>query len=145
PKWLLYIATWRLAMMAGLLYPAIKWRGVTGVAVLSAAVAVVDFGISLVLTNRIIRAPWKRYAQILLPMLLVSTSTALLAHRVYIWMDDRIHPFAALPLAGGLAVMLYLGIMYLLDREIREVAMQVATGLLREFRRERIAQGSTHA
>jgi O-antigen/teichoic acid export membrane protein len=142
PKWLLYIAIWRLTMMAALLYPAIQWRGVTGVAILSAVVAMVDFVISLVLTNRIIEASWRRYAAILVPMLLASVGTALLAHRVYLLIVDAIHPFLSLPLSGGLAVALYLCILYALDDEIRDVSSQAVHGLTREVRRARLARQS---
>ncbi len=142
PKWLLYIAIWRLTMMATLLYPAIQWQGVTGVAVLSAVVAVIDFIISLVLTNRIIEASWRRYAAILVPMFVASTVTALVAHRVYLLIADAIHPFLSLPLSGGLAVMLYLGIMYALDDEIRDVSGQAVQGLYHEVRRARLARQS---
>ena len=140
PKWLFYIATWRLTMMAALLYPAIRFRGIIGVAGLSAIVAVVDFFLSMFLTNRILRAPWKRYAQILLPMLVAATSTALLAHQVYLWIEEIIHPFVSLPLAGGLALALYSGIMYACDAEIRLVASQTMRGILQELGRLGIAR-----
>jgi O-antigen/teichoic acid export membrane protein len=134
PKWLVYIATWRLVTMAALLYPAIRWNGITGVGVLSTIVAVVDFGISLYLTNRIIKAKWLVYPRIFLPMAIASTGTALLAHPVYVWMTGAIHPFIALPLAGALALAFYLGIMYAYDGDVRQLAVQIVNGVIKEVR-----------
>ena len=143
PNWLLYIATLRLAVMAALLYPAIRYQGIYGVAGLSAIVAVVDFCLSLFLTNRILHASWKRYVQIFLPMLVVSIGTAALGHQVYLWTTGLIHPFLSMPLTGGFALVLYLAIMYLYDPEVRMVASQILGGALREFRRMRIAHGQS--
>jgi O-antigen/teichoic acid export membrane protein len=143
PNWLLYIATVRLALMAALLYPAIKWRGIDGVAGLSAVVAVADFILSAALTNRILHASWKRYVAIFLPMLLTSLVTAALGYQVYRWTMGHIHPFISLPLAGGIALALHLAIMYLWDPEVRLVASQVLGGMLREFQRVRIAHEQT--
>ncbi len=67
PQYLTYIAVWRLATMLALLYPAIRWRGIVGVSALSAAVAVVDFGISAVLANRILMCGWRPYVRALSP------------------------------------------------------------------------------
>jgi len=144
PNWLLYIATLRLAVMAAFLYPAIKWQGIYGVAGLSAVVAVADFFLSLCLTNRILHAPWKRYVQIFLPMLVVSIGTAALGHQVYLWTSGLIHPFLSMPLTGGLALLIYLLIMYLYDAEVRLVASQVLSGVRREVRRRRVAHGESH-
>lgn len=135
PKWLFYIGSWRLAMMAALLYPAIRYGGVTGVAQLSALVAIVDFALSLYLTNRIIQAPWMRYARTLLPMVLAATVTAAIGHRAYIWMQNDIHPFISMPMTGALALGLYFVAMYTSDVEIRHVTRQVLTGVLHELRR----------
>jgi len=143
PNWLLYIATLRLVVMAALLYPAIRWQGINGVAGLSAVVAVADFGLSLYLTNRILQAPWRRYMRIFLPMLVVSTGTAILGHQLYRWTEGLIHPFLSMPLTGGIALVLYLGIMYLYDPEVRLVAAQAWGGVLREFRRMRMAHGQS--
>lgn len=145
PKWLLGIATWRLTMMAIFLYPAIRLYGIEGVAGLSAIVAVVDFFLSVFLTNRIIQASWRRYARILLPMLLSAIGTAVLGHRVYLWMRDLVHPFVSMPMAGGLALALYLGVMYAYDPELRSASAQIVAGVLREFRRVRVAQERTRA
>lgn len=141
PKWLLYIATFRLVVMVALLYPAIRWQGIIGVSLLSAIVSVVDFALSLFLTNRILHAPWKLYAQILIPTLIAATGSALVWHRVYLWVEHLIHPFIALPLTGGLALILYCGLMYAYDAEIRTTLARMVRGLLAEFRRYRLAQG----
>jgi PST family polysaccharide transporter len=141
PKWLLGIAIWRLLMMAGLLYPAIKWRGVLGVAQLSAAVAVVDFVISMVLTNRIIQASWRRYVQILVPMLLVGTGTALAAHQLYLLVEHTIHPFVSMPAAGALAMLTYAAIMWLIDGELRQLVADTWAGVGRSMRRYCQARG----
>ena len=145
PKWLLYIASWRLVTMAALLYPAIRWRGIIGVSALSAVVSVIDFGISMYLTNRVIHAPWRRYAQILLPMLVSATVTALFGHRLYVWINGYMHPFVSLPLTGGIALGLYGLSMYAYDAEIRQVIQEVITGLRREVSRLKVARAHTDA
>ena len=145
PKWLFYIATWRLAMMAAFLYPAIKYRGITGVAWLSAIVAVVDFFLSLYLTNRIVEAPWRRYLRLFVPMLVASAITALFWHRIYLWLQYIIHPFVSMPLTGLLALLSYTGILYAYDPEIRSRALQIVQGVLEEYRRVRLAQSKTQA
>jgi O-antigen/teichoic acid export membrane protein len=134
PKWLLYIAGWRLLMMAAFLYPAIQWRGIIGVAALSAVVSVVDFCLSLFLTNRIVRAPWRSYIEILLPMLIAALGTALLAHQLYIWSEGLIHPFISLPLTGGLALAMYLALMYIYDPELRYLIGKATSVTVRDLR-----------
>ena len=66
PKWLLYIATARLANYGRVALSGHRqiWE-VDGVAGLSAVVSVLDFALSAWLTNRILQASWKRYVQIL--------------------------------------------------------------------------------
>ncbi len=134
PKWLVYIAIWRLITMASLLYPAIQWRGITGVAILSAAVAIVDFAISLTLTNRIIKAHWLSYLRIFVPMAVASLGTALATHPFYVWITEYIHPFITLPLCGGLGLVIYLAIMYAYDADVRQLTTQMRTGVVREVR-----------
>ena len=135
PKWLFYIATWRLVTMAAFLYPAIKFRGVTGVAGLSALVAVLDFALSMYLANRIIQARWGRWASTLLPMLLTAVVTALIGHRLYLAIEHTVHPFVSMPVTGGLALFLHLSLMWLIDPDVRLVASQVVAGVLRELGR----------
>lgn len=84
PKWLTYIAAWRLTTMLLFLWPAIKMGGIIGVSVFSAAVSVVDFGISVWLTNKIIQAPWIAYVRLLLPQSVVSV-VAILAGKLVYW------------------------------------------------------------
>jgi len=55
--------------------------------------------------------------------------------------EHLIHPFIALPLTGGLALILYCGLMYAYDAEIRTTLARMVRGLLAEFRRYRLAQG----
>ena len=143
PKWLVGIASWRLAMMAILLYPAIKWRGVLGVAQLSAAVAIIDFGISVVLTNRIVKASWRRYARTLLPMIIVAAESAWGFYQLYLWLEPRLHPFVSMPLCGALALIVYLGIMWVFDPELRAVVSEVFGGMQRSMRRYLEAHGQT--
>lgn len=69
PQWLASIAAWRLATMALLLYPFIRWGGLVGVSLLSAGVAVVDFIISAYLVDKVLDACMTTYARILGPML----------------------------------------------------------------------------
>jgi O-antigen/teichoic acid export membrane protein len=145
PKWLFYIATVRLAVMAGLLYPAIKLEGITGVAALSAIVSVVDFALSLFLTNRIILAPWKTYGRILLPMGIVALATAVASHGFYRAIENALHPFIGLPLSGGLAFLAYLALMYAYDGELRRFVGQMLAGVKREYQRQRLAHQHTQA
>jgi len=140
PRWLVWIASWRLAVMAVFLYPAIKYYGVTGVAALSAIIAIIDFFLSMYLTNRIVQAPWRNYARILLPMLVTSVGTALFAHQIYLWLQDAIHPFLSLPLLGGLALALYLLIMYASDARLRHFVSRSAQTLVQEYRQHRAIQ-----
>ena len=145
PKWLFRIATLRLIVMVVFIYPAILYDGIIGVSILSAIVAVIDFFVSLFMTNRIIRAPWRSYARILLPMLLTSVLAALLGHQAYRWIGTSIHPFVSLPLTGALALGIYLLIMYLYDPDIRLVAAQAVRGVASEFRQRPAIQRRTSA
>jgi O-antigen/teichoic acid export membrane protein len=144
PKWLLYIATWRLITMAALLYPAIKLAGINGVAALSALVSILDFVLSLALANRILQAPWRRYSETLLPMLLAAAGTTLLCHQGYLAIANALHPFISLPLMGGLALVLYAGLMYAYDPELRMLVGK-ALATLQEYRRARLARSQARA
>ena len=141
PKWLVGVATWRLATMAIFLYPAIKWRGVLGVAQLSVAIALVDFGISVVLTNRIVHASWRRYASILVPMIVVAVGTTLISYQLYQWLEPRLHPFISMPLCGALALGSYLAILWTFDKELRQVVADTFAGVQRSLRRHLEARG----
>lgn len=76
PQWLSALALWRLITMAVLLYPAILWKGIVGVSILSAAVAIVDFGIAAWMTKRLIGGSYVTYVTALGPALLVAAITA---------------------------------------------------------------------
>jgi PST family polysaccharide transporter len=158
PKWLFGIALWRLITMIGgllwLLYiptrgvpamfqPRSSWSSIDGVAGFSAVVAVVDFVLSMVLTNRIIHASWKRYFRLLAPMLLIATAAAMLSHLFYGWIAATIHPFVSLPLAGLVAMILYGTAMYAYDAEIRATVVEGGRGLWHEFRRHQL-RGHSH-
>jgi len=143
PKWLLYIASWRLAMMALFLYPAIQWKGVVGVAALSAVVAVIDFCISIYLTNRVLHASWRRYAKLFLPMLVTAVISALIGHQIYTWIGLRIHPFITIPGTGGLALLLYGSVMYFYDPEIRALMADVIRIGLEAFHQWKTARGGS--
>jgi O-antigen/teichoic acid export membrane protein len=145
PKWLLYIASVRLAAMAIFLYPAVRYRGIDGVAGLSVIVAILDFILSTALTNRILQVSWKPYVRIFLPMLVVSLATTALGYQVYGWTKGVIHPFISLPASGGLALSVYLGIMYAYDSDIRLVASQAVSGVGRELKRARLAREQARA
>ncbi len=72
PQWLSALALWRLITMVILLYPAILWKGIAGVSILSAAVAIVDFGIAAWMTKRLIGGSYFTYVTTLGPSLLVA-------------------------------------------------------------------------
>jgi O-antigen/teichoic acid export membrane protein len=139
PKWLLYIASWRLGMMVALLYPAIHFYGVTGVAALSAVVSVVDFALSMFLTNRVINSSWRHHALILAPMFLAATGASWVARQLYLWIDGLIHPFISLPLAGGVALAVYGVAMYLYDADLRGLVSEALSQLASEYRKVRLA------
>ena len=127
--------------MGALLYPAIAKYEIDGVAGLSAIVSVLDFALSACLTNRILQASWKRYVQILVPMAVTAVATALLSRQLYLWISDYVHPFLALPLCGGLALLSYIIIMCLYDPQIRVTGVQAWTGITRRiFKRLRVVQ-----
>lgn len=119
PKWLTYIALWRLITMLLFLYPATKYYGIVGVSVLSAAVSVVDFVISAALVNRLIAATAMDYVRCLGPIFSVSLLSALAARLVQL--QFRATPHARLAFLTALVIMvcLYAGGMWLVDRELR--------------------------
>lgn len=119
PKWLTYIALWRLITMLLFLYPATKYYGIVGVSVLSAGVAVVDFFISAALVNRIIQASTMEYVRILVPILAMSILSAAVARLA----QAQFHatPHARLAFVTALIIMacIYAGGMWLVDRQLR--------------------------
>ncbi len=118
PQWLVGIATWRLATMLILLYPATVWYGIVGVSALSAMVAVADLIISAILVNRIISTDMKDFAQILAPFLGLSIVAATIA-RAVLWALQGIYPPFALLMAGITMVIVYGVLVWRVDSEAR--------------------------
>lgn len=123
PQWLTYIALWRLITMLVFLYPAVKLWGIVGVSALSAVVAVIDFYISATLVGRLIDAPWRAYARIVLPPLLAALIGGEIAHLAYpglhlpkVWMN--------LGLAGIMMVIIYLALVWLAEPRFREAVRE---------------------
>lgn len=139
PKWLTYIALWRLGMMLIFLYPAIKWGGIVGVSLFSAIVSLIDFAISVGLANRIIHASWGKYVQILVPQGIASV-IAVLAGKVVYWETRGLT--RALVRLGGAAVavvIVYAAIMLAIDPEVRRMAREALT-FVRSFRKRSAAK-----
>jgi O-antigen/teichoic acid export membrane protein len=122
PNWLTSIALGRLAVMGILLYPAARYYGIVGVSVLSAAVSVVDFAVSAVLTNRIIRGRMSEYIGALGGALSFSLLSALVARQSYEQISAG-HGLISLIMAGVLMVMLYAGLVFIFDGEIRQLTL----------------------
>jgi O-antigen/teichoic acid export membrane protein len=118
PQWLTYIALLRLAVMGTLLYPATLYYGIVGVSVLSAMVAIADFVLSAVLTNKIIRGRLPDYLRTVgLPTLL-----SLLSVFAGMWVYQRIaggHGLIALVVAGALMVTVYGVLVLIIDSDMR--------------------------
>jgi len=112
------------------LYPATYYYGIVGVSALSAAIAVLDFAISLVLTNRIVQMTVGQFLRMLLPILVNSTVAAAVAKMAYPQL--RFLPVVvALPLAGIIMLLAYGLLIWATDAESR----QMARTLWREVRR----------
>ncbi len=122
PKWLTSIALGRLAVMGILLYPAARYFGIVGVSVLSAAVSVIDFAVSAVLTNRLIRGSMSEYVGALGGALSFSLLSAFVARRLYEQISAG-HGLISLMMAGVLMVMLYAGLVLVFDREVRQLTV----------------------
>ncbi len=130
PQWLMGIALFRLVLTVAGLYPATYYYGITGVSALSAAIAVLDFAISLVLTNRIVQMTVGQFMWMLLPILVNATVAAAVAKVAYPQL--RFLPVAvALPLAGVIMLIAYGLLTWTTDAESR----QMARTLWREARR----------
>jgi O-antigen/teichoic acid export membrane protein len=123
PKWLLYIATWRLATMGLLLYPAtVRW-GVVGVSALSAIVSVVDFGVSVVLVNRAIGTSVLDYVKMLAPILVFSTVAAATSRAAAPGLYDLLgKTYFSLPVCAVILAVIYGGLLWLTDAELRGMA-----------------------
>ena len=138
PQWLTYIAAWRLTTMLLTLYPVVTRWGINGVSVLSVIVAVVDFCISATLIGRLVKAPWRAYARIVLPAALAALGGGLAAHALYPYLPL---PRTALNLAaaGVILVAVYGGLIWLLDGEFRTTVRRYGSRLVQMWR-ERQAQ-----
>ncbi|MBC7258320.1 MAG: lipopolysaccharide biosynthesis protein [Chloroflexi bacterium] len=122
PKWLTYIALWRLTMMLIFLYPAIRWGGIVGVSLFSAIISVIDFGISVFLANKIIHASWGKYVQILVPQGIASVIAVLAGKLVYWNTWGLTRAIVRLGAAGVAIVVVYAAIMWAIDPEVRQLA-----------------------
>jgi O-antigen/teichoic acid export membrane protein len=125
PKWLVYIATWRLSMMLIFLYPAIHWGGLVGVSLFSAIISVIDFGISGFLANRIINARWSEYFHILLPQTAASAVAVLVGKLVYWNTRGLTRALVRLGTAGVAVVIVYGAIIIAIDPEVRALLRTV--------------------
>lgn len=119
PQWLTYIALWRVITMVGLLIPvSVRW-GINGVAWLSAIVAIVDFIISAWLVGKLVEAPWRAYARILIPTWAAALGAGFLALWLYPYL-----PFVKaawnLLLVGIILVIVYALLAWLIDPKLRE-------------------------
>ena len=138
PKWLTYIAAWRLSMMLLFLYPSIKWGGIVGVSAFSAGISIIDFGISIVLANRIVQAKWGDYIRILVPQGIVSV-IAVLAGKVLYWNTrGMVRAIVRLGAAGVVVVIVYAAIMLVIDPEVRQL-MRAAWEFVRRPKEARAA------
>ena len=135
PHWLTSIAVWRLSTMLVFLYPVTKQWGIVGVSALSAVVAVVDFLISAVLVGRLVTAPLPVYGKMLAPTLAAAGAGGLIALGLYPYLHL---PKTALNLAaaGTMLMVIYAGLAWLLDVELR-AAVRMALARLLLFYRER--------
>lgn len=118
PQWLLGIAAWRLATMAVFLYPVTVYWGIVGVSALSALVAVVDFGISMTLCNRVAGTTYGDFAGILAPVGALSAVSAL-AGWVVFRLFYGLYPPLALVLGAATMVLGYAALVLRLDGEVR--------------------------
>ena len=137
PQWLTYIATWRLITMLILLIPVTTRWGIIGVSVLSAVVAIVDFVISANLVGRLVDAPWRAYARLLLPTGGAALVAGFVAFALYPYMALG-RTAVRLLAAGVVMAVLYAALLWLVDPILRSTArMGVRQG--RRLWRERQA------
>ena len=141
PQWLTYIALWRLTTMLIFLYPVTKRWGINGVSALSAIVAVVDFVISANLVGRLVEAPWRAYARMLIPTGVVALIAGLVARGLYPYLPL---PKTALKLigAGVILVLVYAVLAWLTDRELRDSTRTIWRQLRQLYREWKRSQES---
>ena len=126
PKWLTYIALWRLITMVLFLYPATKYYGIVGVSALSAVVSVVDFFISATLVNRIVHARATDYIRCLGPIMAVSITSAIVGRLAQ--EQFRAVPHARIAFLTALLLMgvVYAAGMWLVDKDLRRMVQRMA-------------------
>lgn len=129
PNWLTYIAVGRLSVMGILLYPAAKYYGIVGVSLLSAVVSIVDFFVSTALTNRVIRGKLTDYVRALWAPFTFSLLSALVAQWSYTQIVAGGHGFISLVMAGVVMVFLYAVLVFIFDRDVRDLAMSLLSAL----------------
>jgi len=126
PHWLVGIAILRLAVMVIGLYPATRYYGIVGVSALSAVVAVLDFFLSMVLTNRLVGLPTGDFLRMLLPIftnsLIAVTAAKLVYPYLFFDLAWRRPVIIALPLAGLVMFGVYGLLTWLIDAEFRNLA-----------------------
>ena len=125
PKWLFYIAIWRLCTMAALLYPvAIRW-GIVGVSALSALVSVVDFIISVVLINRAIGTTVMDYVRMLAPSAIFAAISTAIAKWLYPHLLFT-KSYIALPVAALAMADIYFQLIWFTHRDLRQIVREFA-------------------
>ncbi|MCB0207469.1 MAG: hypothetical protein KDH89_21820, partial [Anaerolineae bacterium] len=132
PQWLSSIALWRLITMTALLYPAIRWGGLIGVCVLSTTVAVVDFGISAYMVDKIIEARMATYLHLLTPLFVYSLLAAGIGYGAeQVLLSLGIWPVAALVTAGVVVVAVYGLLAWWRDTQVRAEGLKLLAWLQR--------------
>jgi hypothetical protein len=101
------------------------------VSALSAIVAVVDFVISASLVGRLVAAPWRAYGRMLIPTAATALAAGLFAHWLYPYLPLHKASFRLLA-AGAVLVLLYAGLAWLVDRELR-AAIRNAVATLHRY------------
>jgi O-antigen/teichoic acid export membrane protein len=130
PHWLTSIAVGRLAVMGILLYPAARYYGIVGVSVLSAIVSIVDFAVSVFLTNRIVRGRAVDYVAAMWIPVTFSAVSAVVARLAYARISVG-HGLIGLLMAGALMVFLYGAAVLVVDGEVRRQLSSAVSALER--------------
>ncbi len=122
PEWLTYLALWRFLTMLILLYPALQWNGIIGVAMLSGIVSVVDMCIAAWGGNQLMGGGYVIYFRELGLTFVVSCVTAVVGYLLlpYVPSLHRMFPFLV---AGTVMMTLYTFIMVWLDVRFRVMAL----------------------
>jgi len=142
PQWITAIATWRLATMAVFLYPATARYGIVGVSSLSAIVAIIDFGISVWITRRIVGTQVVDWVRLLTWPFLAATGAAAIAKLAFQNGINMLRVILAFPLAGALMMGSYVVILWLIDGNFRRLTADIIAYGLRLWGRRRAAADS---